>query len=694
MASSFGEAAINALANYVLDHLSRGNVIIVESEYRLFDHPSISYIGGPKIEAFCTLNEISASNIVVYINFLLLEMISTDSSQVGKGLGSRLLRSVVAIGFGLGCGAVSRTKESSKTEEIFHYKPPPPFQIKRGKVSCSFFASIVNPQQMEAKRNSKRIASAPPKLSSLQAEDKRNDVETSCKWTMGNQMHLVSSSDTLSSTTTTPPTQGKGVNEDHKAKIPRFEEAYHSSLLKVPHRLRQVNENAYEPQLISIGPYHRGKPHLKEMEVYKQRCLSMILNKNDKERVAKDLNIEQAQNCYSPSFVHKENIFKETMLRDGCFLVELLCGRANHIDPIFELEWVKNALFYDILLLENQLPFYVLDGLYHLIKDQTDGKDLASQAFSFLRNFLPGPKNWNKDRPIIKDTDNIKHLLGLVHDNWLPSPKGIMRHQAYYRLKEEEESEGNEGRQEKWKFTFCGVEKAKEQQGQGDEENGMNKGDHNCNYFKCKFICCAKERKNVRKGRVEWQSLRCATELNEAGIEFKKVEVDGNGKSTEENNVQSLFDINFSAAVMKIPTFVVDDCTDSLFRNLIAYELYREGSTYVIDYVTLTDNLINSDKDVKLLRLSGIIENMLGDDATVAKMINKIRDHVTLCGNSFYYEEIFAEVKKHCEKRRNTWRATLLHDYFYSPWALFSFLAALLVILITITQFIFSILSL
>ncbi|WRX28566.1 Protein of unknown function DUF247 [Theobroma cacao] len=81
--------------------------------------------------------------------------------------------------------------------------------------------------------------------------------------------------------------------------------------------------------------------------------------------------------------------------------------------------------------------------------------------------------------------------------------------------------------------------------------------------------------------------------------------------STEESGVNSLFDISFTNATMRIPTFVVEDDTERLFRNLIAYELYEEGSTYVIDYVTLMDNLINSSKDVQLLRFSEIIENML-----------------------------------------------------------------------------------
>ncbi|EOY13900.1 Uncharacterized protein TCM_032644 [Theobroma cacao] len=91
-------------------------------------------------------------------------------------------------------------------------------------------------------------------------------------------------------------------------------------------------------------------------------------------------------------------------------------------------------------------------------------------------------------------------------------------------------------------------------------------------------------------------------ELEEARIQFMN--------SFEESDVKSLFDISFTEATMKIPTFVVEDYTKCLFRNLIAYELYEEGSTYVIDYVTLMDNFINSVKDVQSLHFQGILENI------------------------------------------------------------------------------------
>ncbi|EOY13892.1 Uncharacterized protein TCM_032620 [Theobroma cacao] len=225
------------------------------------------------------------------------------------------------------------------------------------------------------------------------------------------------------------------------------EEAY---LLKVPHQLRQVNESAYEPQLISIGPYHQGKQHLIEMELYKNRCLQKILKRESKHRCYEAVDFKRARKWYSPSFLNDiEAKFQEIMLVDGCFIVELLrqMVTGEYDDPIFKKEWVQNALLGDLLLFENQLPFFVLVGLYHVIKDPTDGKDFACQAFSVLSDFLPGPGTWKENPPTIKDTDNIKDLLSLLHDNWSPSPQGIRRHQDYYRTKDEKAKAGEEARE-------------------------------------------------------------------------------------------------------------------------------------------------------------------------------------------------------------------------------------------------------
>ncbi|WMV09357.1 hypothetical protein MTR67_002742 [Solanum verrucosum] len=90
-----------------------------------------------------------------------------------------------------------------------------------------------------------------------------------------------------------------------------------------------------------------------------------------------------------------------------------------------------------------------------------------------------------------------------------------------------------------------------------------------------------------------------ATELSEAGVSF-------NGGDTT-----SLFDITFENGLMKIPYFEAFGYTKTFLRNFIAYEQqsYDVLPTYFSDYVTFMDHLIDSEKDVNLLRQKGIIEN-------------------------------------------------------------------------------------
>ena len=111
---------------------------------------------------------------------------------------------------------------------------------------------------------------------------------------------------------------------------------------------------------------------------------------------------------------------------------------------------------------------------------------------------------------------------------------------------------------------------------------------------------------------------------------------------------------------------------------------------YVIDYVTLMDNLVNTANDVRLLRSCGVIQNMLGDDEAVAQMLNKFRDCVPLCSDTFFYEETIVNVQEYCQWPWNTWKAKLKHDCFRNPWVPISHILALLFFLIKIISFILS----
>ncbi|KAK9268901.1 hypothetical protein L1049_000666 [Liquidambar formosana] len=87
------------------------------------------------------------------------------------------------------------------------------------------------------------------------------------------------------------------------------------------------------------------------------------------------------------------------------------------------------------------------------------------------------------------------------------------------------------------------------------------------------------------------------------------------------------------------------------------------------------DELINSEKDVELLRLEGIIENLLGDDERVSDIFTKLADGVFEFP-TYHYSEVRDHVNDHCKKRCSRWMATLRGKYFNNPWAGISTIAA------------------
>nr|XP_029150049.1 uncharacterized protein LOC112762629 [Arachis hypogaea] len=103
-----------------------------------------------------------------------------------------------------------------------------------------------------------------------------------------------------------------------------------------------------------------------------------------------------------------------------------------------------------------------------------------------------------------------------------------------------------------------------------------------------------------------------ATELKEAGVKFEV------NKAS-----QCLLDLQLSGHSLRIPFFRVEDITEVVLRNLLAFEqCHCIDESYLADYIAVLDFLINTDKDVDLLIKNGIIENWLDDSNAVAKMFN------------------------------------------------------------------------
>ena len=153
---------------------------------------------------------------------------------------------------------------------------------------------------------------------------------------------------------------------------------------KVPHILRGTQDfkKLYEPRVISIDPYHHGKPHLHPGEMIKPLCARTFLadRKQDIEVLYKNIksNIEAVRNCYDWSSTNEydDEELAWMMLLDGSFLLHFIhCGMSGNASKLGGLN-VKDYFIVlaheDLFLLENQLPFGVLKLIFEGAKFKDD----------------------------------------------------------------------------------------------------------------------------------------------------------------------------------------------------------------------------------------------------------------------------------------------------------------------------------
>ncbi|KAL2556154.1 Plant protein of unknown function [Forsythia ovata] len=215
----------------------------------------------------------------------------------------------------------------------------------------------------------------------------------------------------------------------------------------------------------------------------------------------------------------------------------------------------------------------------------------------------------------------------------------------------------------------------------------MEKCLHLLDVYRKSLLQEPRQKKHINKSGNEVhpggdEIIRSATELNEAGIRIKK------------SNTRSLKDISFHGGVLKLPLIVVDDTTESMYLNLIAFERLHVGAgNEVTSYIFFMDNIIDSARDVSLLRSCGIILNAIGSDKAVANLFNSLSKDVTLDPNGSL-DEVHKNVSDYCKKPWNAWRADIMHNYFRNPWAILSVIAAIIFLFaLTIIQTVYSVLS-
>lgn len=146
-----------------------------------------------------------------------------------------------------------------------------------------------------------------------------------------------------------------------------------SCIYRVPEQLREINAIEYTPQVVSIGPFHHGNPKLAFMEKQKKRYARRFGKKIGLkkwkllERFVKD-NKENISDCYDDTLELKSPEFEKMVMLDAIFIVEYMLGEffQDQNDFLIYRTCMNIWISRDFMLLENQLPYVVLERVYTL----------------------------------------------------------------------------------------------------------------------------------------------------------------------------------------------------------------------------------------------------------------------------------------------------------------------------------------
>ncbi|XP_021800036.1 UPF0481 protein At3g47200-like [Prunus avium] len=308
---------------------------------------------------------------------------------------------------------------------------------------------------------------------------------------------------------------------------------------------------------------------------------------------------------------------------DATFVLELMLrhhfsGYIDNCDQIFHKPRMIEDVYHDILLIENQLPFFVLEGLYLYKQLGMSSLSLGDHHLSFTELTHDFFKHFMKidkfpAHVVSANHDQVNHFVDFIRRYYLapPPPK--------------------------------------------EDEQKHNAKDH--------------------------EIPPSVTALDEAGVKFETTK-----------GSASLLNIKFNNGRLKIPNFVVDDWTETLFRNLIAFEQCHDTEKYISQFMFLMMCMIRTSKDADLLMKYGVISSMLGSSEDLSILFNHISRDVGF-EKPFYYFQICANLNAYCKTPRHLWKATLKRDYFNTPLKIASTIAAIILIVLTVTQTICSILS-
>ncbi|CAN6172780.1 unnamed protein product [Urochloa humidicola] len=179
----------------------------------------------------------------------------------------------------------------------------------------------------------------------------------------------------------------------------------------------------------------------------------------------------------------------------------------------------------------------------------------------------------------------------------------------------------------------------------------------------------------TRPPLIEEIMIPSVSELANVGIQFSPTSGD-----------LSTIAFDPKTVTFHLPVVTLDSNTEVVLRNLVAYEAAAAAGPLVLArYTELMNGIIDTDEDVALLRRRGVVLNRMKSDGEAARLWNGMTRSVRLTKVAFV-DRAVEEVNRYYNGRWRVKAKRFMRKYVFSSWQVLTFLAAVLMLLLTTLQ--------
>ncbi|CAL0323861.1 unnamed protein product [Lupinus luteus] len=474
-------------------------------------------------------------------------------------------------------------------------------------------------------------------------------------------------------------------------------------IYQVPKSLSCVMPEAFTPQLIAIGPYNHFCPELYPMERFKVCSAKRVLdyfNKHDFKHLVEQLHntAPYIRACYHKYLDLKDDTLLYTIAIDALFLIELY---HNYLDVKVSSSFLagleqaqmsgvktKNAIIRDMIMVENQIPTYMLMRILSIGSSKpvdSVEEELGSMLLSFCDKHCPF-KLTNKPITCSEAVSKYYHILDLMYHMAVSQQEkpdivtleiedvtSSIEAGNYKRSSSENEDEDTMLKKVKdpiiWILGF--LKKLKDMQIPRPIKRHI---DAIVNISSIDYG--SSETSPSKEKAPVVITIPSVCELHSVGIRF-------------EPSQDGIIAIEFDEkkGIFYLPLIKLDVNSEVIMRNLVAHEALTKPNFLIFTkYTELMREIIDSEKDVKILKESNIIKS---NSSLGIKEIEQLFNGMSKSIGPTKTKELDGTINKvtkyyHEKRKANLYRN--FTEYVYSSWKFFTLLSTFVLLAMTAIQ--------